>query len=97
MNKKVAIGVGVSVLLLAVLGASILTTDWDDFVTNESPESIPFDGVVDDSGNLDPNSLNYALFEEYGPLLLVLALLMFGAIVGGVCVAREEVDNDDTN
>jgi len=97
MNKKVAMGTCVSVLLLAVLAASVVATDWDDYTSNESPESIPFDGVVDESGTLDPNSLNYALFETYGPLLLVLALLMFGAMIGGVCIAREEVDRDDSN
>lgn len=97
MNKKVAIGICVSALLLTVLAASVIATDWDDYVTNESPEGIPFDGEVDDDGNLDPNSLNYALFEKYGPLLLILALLMFGAMIGGVCIAREEEDTDDTN
>lgn len=97
MNKKVAIGICVSALLLTVLAASVMATDWDDYMTNDSPESIPFDGEVDEYGDLDPNSLNYALFEQYGPLLLVLALLMFGAIIGGVCIAREEEDHDDSD
>lgn len=97
MNKKIAIGICVSALLLTVLAASVIATDWDDYVTNETPESIPFEGDVDDNGDLDPNSLNYALFEKYGPLLLILALLMFGAMIGGVCIAREENDRDDSN
>lgn len=96
MNKKIAVGIGVAALLLVVCGASIFETDWDDY-TNESPENIPFTGVVDEEGNIDENSLNYNIFEKYGPLLLVLALLMFGAIIGGVCIAREEEDNDDTD
>jgi len=97
MDKKIAIGVCVAAMLLAVLAASVMMTDWDDHVTNESPESIDFVGATDEDGNMDANSLNYALFEKYGPLLLILALLMFGAMIGGVCIAREEGEHDDTD
>lgn len=97
MNKKIAIGVVTTALLLTLLTASVMATDWDDYVTNDSPEGIEFNPDTDEYGNLDHNSLNYALFEQYGPLLLILALLMFGAIVGGVCIAREEEESDDTN
>jgi len=97
MNKKVAVGIAVSAMLLTVLALSVMATDWDEFVTNESPEDIDFVGGVDDSGAMDPNSLNYALFETYGPALLILALLMFGAMIGGICIAREEVESDDTD
>jgi NADH:ubiquinone oxidoreductase subunit 6 (subunit J) len=97
MNKKIAIGVCVSAMLLTVLVASVMVTEWDDYVTNESPEGIDFTGVVDENGDMDQNSLNYALFEKFGPLLLILAVLMFGAMIGGVCIAREEVDRDDSD
>ncbi|MDR0509076.1 MAG: hypothetical protein LBG63_04570 [Candidatus Methanoplasma sp.] len=97
MNKKVAIGVCAAAMLLAVLALSMMATDWDDYVTNDSPGSIDFTGGEDESGVMDTNSLNYALFETYGPLLLILALLMFGAMIGGVCIAREEVESDDTD
>jgi len=98
MNKKIMIGVCVSAMLLALLAISVMATDWDEFVTNESPEGIDFIGGADADGNMDTNSLNYALFETYGPLLLVLALLMFGAMIGGVCIAREEEEEcDDTD
>jgi len=97
MNKKMIVGLSVSAFLLAVLALSVVVTDWDDYTTNESPESIPFDGVVSETGDLDPDSLNYALFEKYGPLLLIVALLMFGAMIGGVCIAREEVERDDSD
>ncbi|MDR2698425.1 MAG: hypothetical protein LBB30_01940 [Candidatus Methanoplasma sp.] len=97
MNKKTAMGVCVAAMLLTVLALSVMMTDWDDHVTNESPEGIDFIGVTDEDGNMDPNSLNYALFEKYGPLLLILALLMFGAMIGGVCIAREEGEHDDTD
>ncbi|MCL1978814.1 MAG: hypothetical protein FWG60_01465 [Methanomassiliicoccaceae archaeon] len=97
MNKRVVIGICVSALLLTVLAASVMATDWSNHVTNDSPESIDFTGATDDDGNMDANSLNYALFETYGPLLLILALLMFGAMIGGVCIAREESDADDTD
>jgi len=97
MNKRVAIGVCVAASLLAVLALSVMATDWSNHVTNDSPESIDFTGGIDDDGNMDENSLNYALFETYGPLLLIMALLMFGAMIGGVCIAREESDSDDTD
>jgi NADH:ubiquinone oxidoreductase subunit 6 (subunit J) len=97
MNKKILVGLGISALLAAVLVSAVVFTEWDDYTTNDSPEGIPFDGGVDDTGELDQNSLNYALFEQYGPVLLIVALLMFGAMIGGVCVAREEVENDDTD
>lgn len=96
MNKKAAIGIGISAMLLAVLAVSVIATDWDDHVTNDSPEGINYTGT-DANGDLDHDSLNYALFETYGPLLLILALLMFGAMIGGVCVAREEGEHNDTD
>lgn len=96
MNKRVAVGIVVSVMLLVVLSGSILATEWDDYTNTDTPVEIPATDVVED-GTLDPDSLNYAVFETYGPLLLVMAMLMFGAIIGGVCIAREEVDEDDTN
>ncbi|MBR2394115.1 MAG: hypothetical protein IKA98_01240, partial [Candidatus Methanomethylophilaceae archaeon] len=51
----------------------------------------------DDSGELKEESLSYTVFEKYGVILLPLALLMFGAMVGGVCISREEVESDDSN
>jgi len=97
MNKKVAIGVCVAALLLTVLAVSVMETDWDNHVTNDSPQGIDFTGATDASGEMDHNSLNFALFETYGPLLLILALLMFGAMIGGVSIAREEDESDDTD
>lgn len=96
MKKRVAAGIALGVVLLSVLTVSVFMTDWDNM--NDSPENIPYDGdVVDEDGNIDTSSLNYNLLEKYGPLLIVLAILMFGAMIGGVCVAREEVENDDSN
>jgi len=96
MNKKVAVGIGVTACLLIVLAASVVAVDWDDFMNYDEPQSIPYDDVVV-GDDINKDSLNYALFEEYGPLMMVLALLMFGAIVGGVCIAREEVECDDSD
>ena len=99
MSKRAALGAALAVSLLVVLGAAIYVTSWDE-ATNDSPEPIPYDNVVteDSEGNdvVDMNSLNGALFETYGPVLLVLGILMFGAMIGGVCIAREEVEKDDS-
>lgn len=97
MNKRTAIGATVAALLLVVLVSSVFMTNWDNYMTNDSPESIPYVDVVDDNGNLNTNSLNYGIFVQYGPLLLVLAILMFGAMIAGVCISREEVEKDDSN
>ena len=98
MNNKTVIGLAVSVMLLTVLVASVAATDWSEHVTNDTPGSIDFVGGVDEeTGDIDHNSLNYALFEAYGPLLLILALLMFGAMIGGVCIARERGESDDSD
>ncbi|MCL2148320.1 MAG: hypothetical protein FWH47_03165 [Methanomassiliicoccaceae archaeon] len=102
MDKKVAAGVCAAAMLLVVLASSALMTNWEEYGMGESPGSIDFIGALDGDGNpiLDEDgryaSLNFALFEGYGPLMLILALLMFGAMIGGVCIAREEVDSDDT-
>ena len=101
MSKKAAAGLGVAVVLLITLSACVYMTDWDglgygdemytiDFGTHESSTS---HSIYDDF----EASLNYKIFEEYGPLLLVLAMLMFGAMVGGICVAREEDESVDTD
>jgi NADH:ubiquinone oxidoreductase subunit 6 (subunit J) len=97
MNKKVVAGVLMAAALLTVLALSVLATDWEVYDFNDSPESIDFVGTVDETGEMDQNSLNYAMFEGYGPVLLILALIMFGAMIGGVCIAREEGEHDDTD
>ena len=105
MNKKTAVGAAVSVILLAVLVAGIATVNWDDFTESDSPISLPDistkpgapDSIYDENGDLKENSLAYTVFEKYGLVLVPLAILMFGAMVGGVCIAREEVEKDDSN
>ena len=81
-----------SIALVAVLAIGIYATPWD--MNYDEPQTIEFD-PSEDVENLDHNSLNYQVFEHYGPLLIVLALLMFGAMVGGICIAREEIENDE--
>ncbi len=106
MSKRAGAGIGIAVVLLVALGACIFATSWDGM---DTPHSIPYNGEPghdSDSIYVDPddhdqgikeNSLNYQVFEHYGPLLIVLALLMFGAMVGGICISREENETDDTD
>ncbi len=96
MNKKVAAGLGVAALLMIVCVASVMATDWNDSMNYDEPQEVPFTDV-EENGQLDESSLNYNLFEVYGPVLLILAVLMFGAMIGGVCIAREEGEHDDSN
>ncbi|MDD4185435.1 MAG: hypothetical protein PHX75_02190 [Candidatus Methanomethylophilaceae archaeon] len=91
MNKKF-IGASIAVLVVVAMGAAVLTYDWG---FNDEPQAIPFEPA--DDGTLSTDSLNYQLFEEYGALLLALGVLMFGALIGASCVAREEADEDDSD
>ncbi len=88
MKSKTALGLTAACALLVVLGFGIFATQWD---VNDEPQAIPFD----DEGVDYHTTLNYAVFEQYGPLLIVLGILMFGAMVGGICIAREEIEKDD--
>ena len=89
MNKRAAAAVALAAGLLAILAVSIYATDWNNY--GDISDSVTGEETVDHS------SLNYELFEKYGPVLLVLGILMFGAMIGGICVAREEVEKDDSN
>ena len=85
MNKR---NIACGILALAVvigLSASAITYDWG---MEGGPESIPFG--LDGDGALAENSINYQMFEVWGPVLLVLGTLMFGAIIAGVCISKEE-------
>ena len=90
MNKKLIVGSVAAVALIAVLAVGIYATAWD--MPYDAPQAIDYDPEPGDSGHVASNTLNYVIFEQYGPLLIVLGILMFGAIVGGICVAREEIE-----
>lgn len=92
MNRKKFIGVSIAALLVIAMGVAVVTYDWG---FGDEPQEIPFEPA--DDGTLSINSLNYQLFEEHGALLLALGILMFGALIGASCVAREEVDEDDSD
>ena len=100
INKRAAAAVALAAGLLAILAVSIYVTDWNNY--GDEANDVPFNGVVETDPvtgeeTVDHSSLNYELFEKYGPVLLVLGILMFGAMIGGICVAREEVEKDDSN
>lgn len=90
--KKKAVGAAMAVLVMAVLGSAVLMYDWG---FTSDPQEVPFAPAGD--GTLSAGSLNFTLFDVYGPLLLILGILMFGAMIGASCVAREEVDEDDSD
>ena len=85
MSKKGLAAGLVTLVVVCGLAASIVTYDWG---MDQGIEKVPF-GLNDD-GRLEYNSINYQMFEVWGPILLVLGTLMFGAIIAGVCISREE-------
>jgi NADH:ubiquinone oxidoreductase subunit 6 (subunit J) len=99
MSKRGFIGIIVVGILLTVLVLSIATTDFGE--TYDSPQMIPsvMNGhageegdIMTDDGKLKENSLPFVVFEQYGFVLIPLAVLMFGAMVGGVVISKEEVE-----
>ena len=99
MSKRSAIGLLVAGILLVVLVGGIATADFaPEF---DQPHGVPTfqDGahdpelsIYDKDGKLKENSLPYVVFEKYGFVLIPLAVLMFGAMVGGVVISKEEVE-----
>lgn len=86
MSKNAVIGGVVVLALVCVLAGSIVTYQWAD--NENGPTAVPFG--LDSNGNLPHNSINYELFENWGPVLLVLGTLMFGSIIAGVCISKEK-------
>ena len=91
MSKKKAIISGlVALVVVCGLAASVISYDWG---MDSGIERVPFG--LDGDGKLADNSINYQMFEVWGPILLVLGTLMFGAIIAGVCISREERDKKE--
>ncbi len=98
MSKRNSIGLIVVGLLLTILVLAIMSTDFGQ--TYDSPQPLPTvvnsdiseDYNIYDGDELKENSLPYAIFEQYGFVLIPLAVLMFGAMVGGVVISKEEVE-----
>ena len=82
MNKKAtAAGAILAIALIVILGMMILSGGFSDDLGN-APESIPY--------GPEPGGLSLTLIDTYGPLMLVVSILLFGAIIGGAAIARGE-------
>jgi len=84
MNKRKAFIGLIALVVVCGIAASAISYDWG----TQGPTPVPFG--LDGNGELPENSINYQMFEVWGPVLLVLGTLMFGAIIAGVCISREE-------
>lgn len=97
MNRKAA--AILAIVMIAAVGSIGIFTQWEDLNTGVDytdgvrEEAIPF--TPEEDGALKENSLNAALFEEYGAVIIVLGIVMFTAMIAGVCISREEEDSDD--
>ncbi len=92
MSKKAVLGGIFAVAMAAIIIVGVLSVDWE-FDKNEEPASVPF--APDDTGNVPENSINYVLFEEWGPIMLILGAVMFGAIIAGVTLSKEDEDAEE--
>ena len=91
MNKQALIPSVIIVTMVMIMFAAVAVSNEWRYEYNEEPSS-----PIDFKDGENPDSINYWIFEEYGPILMVLGLLMFGAVLGGVYIAKED-DDDDTN
>ncbi|MDR2866051.1 MAG: hypothetical protein LBV13_01400 [Methanomassiliicoccaceae archaeon] len=95
MNKKAVLpGIAIAAAVVILFSLTAVSGGW--FADPNDSEFVNPPYSPDDDGNLQEESIPYQLFENYGPVLLILALLMFGAIIGGVQIAKED-DDDDTD
>ena len=99
MSKRSSVGLIAAGLLLVVILMAVANTDFGE--EYDSPQGLPTFApsahdpalsIYDDNGDLKENSLPYMVFEKYGFVLIPLAVLMFGAMVGGVVISKEEVE-----
>ena len=88
MTKRKIIGAAVAVLALTVLASAVFATGWGDLVVNDSPERLPTFNPYEGDDEISIGSLTYVVFETYGPIIALLSLVMFGAMVGAICVAK---------
>ena len=99
MNRKAA--AILAIVMIASVASIGIFTEWNDLGTGvayvdsppEEDNAIPF--TPGEDGVLAPGSLNAVLFDQYGVLIIVLGIVMFTAMVAGVCISREEEDTDD--
>lgn len=86
MNKGAGIiGAVLAVGLVCLFAAAIVSYDWNN---NEEASGVPF-GLESDR-TLAENSINYQMFETWGPITIVLGSVMFGAMIAGVCISKEK-------
>ena len=89
MNKRVIPVLVLTGALVLVFGAAVLSDEWHSDLNS----GVPYEETPWGIDPADPeSSISYQLFENFGPLMLILALLLFGAIIGGVYISKEEED-----
>lgn len=93
MNRKVTVGIALGAALLVILGGMILDNSdrWAED-TDGGMGQIPF---RPSAGVPIEDTLNYAVFETYGPMMIVVTLMLFGAIIGAASISKEENDDSD--
>ena len=84
MNKKATAAGGIlATALIVILGLMIISGGWP----GGEITPIPY--------GPGPGGLSFAIFETYGPMIVVLSMLLFGAIVGGAAISRGEKKKED--
>ncbi len=74
MNRRNALLAGTLVLFLVIILGSILAAQWPA-------------GTLSSTNNNDLSSL---LFNEYGIVVLIVGIVLFVSMLGGVYLAQEE-------
>lgn len=74
MDRSKVVAIIAVAALLAIVLGSLVSVDWD----------------AGDVSEIGTEPVGRALFDEYGVTFLVVGLLMFAAMLGGVFLARED-------
>lgn len=86
INKRKLLGAIIALGFVVILISAVCSTGAWNIYGEATPVPVGLNG----EGNLDTYSLNYQLFEVWGPIILCLGAVMFGAIIAGVAISKED-------
>lgn len=84
MSKNKILAALIVLSMAVILVAGFIATDYG---SAREPVPVPFDG--------GEGSINMVLFGQWGPVMLIIGAVMFGAIIAGVCLSKEEKDEGE--
>lgn len=77
-----------SLVLAVAIASAFIFSAVSINAQNENPSLIPsnFDGQNDFS------ILSYQIYDTWGPVIICLGAVMFGAIIAGIAISKEDIE-----